>query len=246
MNGGPLFTIDDHPVLFQDGQTIMEAARAAGVYIPHLCFNPEFAPHGSCRVCLVKVNGRTQASCTTPAMAGQVVQSETEELRDIRRGILEMMFVEGNHVCPACEKSGACQLQAVAYYVGMLASPFTYFYPRRALDASHPDVVIDFNRCILCELCVRASRDIDGKNVFAVQNRGIQAHLVINTPSGKLGATTFSITDKAAQVCPTGAMMIKNQGYGSPIGSRLYDQESVKIVGDVAQVPESEGGRRHE
>ena len=246
MSGELSFTLDNQPVPFQDGQTIMEAARAAGVYIPHLCFNPEFAPHGSCRVCLVKVNGRTQASCTTPAMAGQVVQSETEELRDIRRGILEMMFVEGNHICPACEKSGACQLQAVAYYVGMLASPFTYFYPRRALDASHPDVVIDFNRCILCELCVRASRDMDGKNVFAVQNRGIQAHLVINTPSGKLGATTFSITDKAAQVCPTGAIMMKNQGYGSPIGLRLYDRESVKIVGDVAQAPESAGGRRHE
>lgn len=246
MSGEPTFTIDDQPIPFQDGQTIMEAARAAGVYIPHLCFNPEFAPHGSCRVCLVKVNGRAQASCTTPAAAGQVVQSETEDVQEIRRGILEMLFVEGNHICPACEKSGACQLQAVAYYVGMLASPFTYFYPRRALDASHPDVVIDFNRCILCELCVRASRDMDGKNVFAVQNRGIQAHLVINTPSGKLGATTFSITDKAAQVCPTGAIMMKNQGYGSPIGLRLYDRESVKIVGDVAQAPESAGGRRHE
>jgi len=246
MSGESIFTIDDQPVSFQDGQTIMEAARAAGVYIPHLCFNPEFAPHGSCRVCLVKVNGRFQASCTTPAVAGQVVESEIEAVQEIRRGILEMMFVEGNHICPACEKSGACQLQAVAYYVGMLAPSFTYFYPQRGIDASHPDAVIDFNRCILCELCVRASRDIDCKNVFAVQNRGIQAHLVINTPSGKLGATTFSITDKAAQVCPTGSILIKNQGYGSPIGARLYDQASVKVMGDVAQVPESEGGRRHE
>ena len=246
MSGEPSFTLDDQPVPFQDGQTIMEAAQAAGLYIPHLCFNPEFAPHGSCRVCLVKVDGRTQASCTTPALAGQVVQSQIEEVQEIRRGILEMMFVEGNHICPACEKSGACQLQAVAYYVGMLAPSFTYFYPQRSIDASHPEAVIDFNRCILCELCVRASRDIDGKNVFAVQNRGIKAHLVINTPSGKLGATTFSVTDKAAQVCPTGAILIKNQGYGAPIGSRLYDQESVKVVGDVAQVPESEGGRRHE
>lgn len=246
MSGEPTFTIDDQPVPFQDGQTIMEAARAADVYIPHLCFNPEFAPHGSCRVCLVKVNGRAQASCTTPAAAGQVVQSETEDVQEIRRGILEMLFVEGNHICPACEKSGACQLQAVAYYVGMLAPHFTYFYPHRNIDASHSDAVIDFNRCILCELCVRASRDFDGKNVFAVQNRGIKAHLVINTPSGKLGATTFSITDKAAQVCPTGAILIKNRVYESPIGRRLYDRQAVNVVGDVAQVPESEGGRRHD
>ncbi len=246
MNEGQNFTLDGRRLPFQDGQTVMEAARAAGVYIPHLCFNPEFAPHGSCRVCLVKVNGRVQAACTTPAAAGLAVQSETGELREIRRGILQMLFVEGNHVCPACEKSGACQLQAVAYYVGMLTPHYTQFYPRRPVDASHPEAVIDFNRCILCELCVRASRDVDGKNIFAVQGRGIEAHLVVNTPSGKLGATEFRITDKAAQVCPTGSILTKHQGYDTPIGQRLYDRKPISVVGDVAQLPESRGGRRHE
>lgn len=246
MNEGQNFTLDGRTLPFQDGQTVMEAARAAGVYIPHLCFNPEFAPHGSCRVCLVKVNGRVQAACTTPAAAGLAVQSETGELREIRRGILQMLFVEGNHVCPACEKSGACQLQAVAYYVGMLTPHYTQFYPRRPVDASHPEAVIDFNRCILCELCVRASRDVDGKNIFAVQGRGIEAHLVVNTPSGKLGATEFRITDKAAQVCPTGSILTKHQGYNTPIGQRLYDRKPISVVGDVAQLPESRGGRRHE
>ena len=240
------FTLDGRQIPFQDGQTIMAAALDADIYIPHLCFNQDFSPHGSCRVCLVKVNGRIQASCTTPAAAGLTVQSETEELRDIRRGILQMLFVEGNHVCPACEKSGACQLQAVAYYVGMLNPHFSHFYPRRPVDASHAEAVIDFNRCILCELCVRASRDVDGKNIFAVQGRGIQAHLVVNTPSGKLGATHFSIHDKAAQVCPTGAILIKHQGYDMPIGQRLYDRKPINVVGDVAQLPESKGGRRHD
>ena len=127
------FTLDGRRIPFQDGQSIMNAALAAGVYIPHLCFNPEFAPHGSCRVCLVKANGRMQAACTTPAAAGLTVQSEIEELREIRRGILQMLFVEGNHVCPACEKSGACQLQAVAYYVGMLAPHYTDVYKRQGL-----------------------------------------------------------------------------------------------------------------
>jgi [NiFe] hydrogenase diaphorase moiety small subunit len=93
---------------------------------------------------------------------------------------------------------------------------------------------------------VRASRDVDGKNVFAVQGRGIQAHLVINTPSGKLGATDFGIHDKAAQVCPTGAILIKHQGYNTPIGQRLYDRKPISVVGDVAQLPESRGGRRHD
>ena len=246
MSEAQRFTLDVRRIPFQDGQTIMTAALAAGVYIPHLCFNREFAPHGSCRVCLVQVNGRVQAACTTPAVAGQTVHNETGELREIRRGILQMLFVEGNHVCPACEKSGACQLQAVAYYVGMLTPHYTHFYPRRPVDASHPEAVIDFNRCILCELCVRASRDVDGKNVFAVQGRGIQAHLVVNTPSGKLGATNFSITDKAAQVCPTGAILTKHRGYEIPIGQRLYDRKPISVVGDVATLAESKGGRRHE
>lgn len=246
MNEQPHFILDGRRVPFEDGQTLMTAALEAGVYIPHLCFNPEFTPHGSCRVCLVKVNGRVQAACTTPAAAGLTVQSEIEELREMRRGILQMLFVEGNHVCPACEKSGACQLQAVAYYVGMLAPHYTHFYPRRPVDASHPEAVLDFNRCILCELCVRASRDVDGKNVFAIQGRGLQARLVVNTPSGQLGATSFSIDDKAAQVCPTGTILIKHRCYETPIGQRLYDRKPISMIGDVAQVPESQGGRRHD
>lgn len=246
MNEALSFTLDGRRIPFQDGQTIMAAALEAGSYIPHLCFNPEFTPHGSCRVCLVTVNGRTQAACTTPAADGHIVQSETEELREIRRGILQMLFVEGNHVCPACEKSGACQLQAVAYYVGMLTPHFKHFYPHRPVDASHPEAVIDFNRCILCELCVRASRDFDGKNIFAVEGRGIQARLVVNTPSGQLGATDFSIHDKAAQVCPTGSILTKHRGYDIPIGQRLYDRKPINVVGDVAQLSESQGGRRHD
>jgi [NiFe] hydrogenase diaphorase moiety small subunit len=234
MTDQSIITIDGREVPFAEGQTIMDAALAAGVYIPHLCHNPEFVPHGSCRVCVVKVNGRTQSACTVPAAAGQVVQSESEEVMGWRRTILQMLFVEGNHVCPACEKSGACQLQAVAYYCGMLDPRFSHFYPLRRVDASHPEVLLDLNRCILCELCVRASRDVDGKDVFGISGRGIHARLVVNTPSGKLGDTAFSIADKAAHVCPVGAILPKHKGYEVPIGERLYDRQPISIVGDVA------------
>jgi [NiFe] hydrogenase diaphorase moiety small subunit len=234
MSAQKTITIDGREVPFTDGQTIMDAAMAAGVYIPHLCHNPEFVPHGSCRVCVVKVNGRTQASCTTPAVAGQVVESEAEEIQGHRRTLLQMLFVEGNHICPACEKSGACQLQAVAYYVGMLDPHFTHFYPQRRVDASHPEVMIDFNRCILCELCVRASRDVDRKNVFVISGRGIRAQLLVSSPSGKLADTSFSASDKAAHVCPVGAILPKHRGYEVPIGARLYDRQPISVVGDVA------------
>ncbi len=228
------FRLDGKPIAFKDGDTIMDAALRAGEYIPHLCHNPEFTPHGSCRVCLVNADGRQVSACTQPAAENMEVDNASDSIMDQRRALLQMLFVEGNHVCPGCEKSGACQLQAVAYYVNMLSPHFTHFFPQRSVDASHPDIAIDFNRCILCELCVRASRDVDGKNVFSVDGRGIDSHLVINSPSGKLGDSDFSAEDKAAHVCPVGAILPKHMGYDRPIGERLYDQQPISIVGDVA------------
>jgi [NiFe] hydrogenase diaphorase moiety small subunit len=235
MSKNKTFTLDAQAIEFQDGDTIMDAALRAGAYIPHLCHNPEFEPHGSCRVCVVDINGRRVSACTQPAAEGLEVENNSEAINLERRALLQMLFVEGNHVCPGCEKSGACQLQAVAYYTGMLDPHFTHFFPRRAVDASHADIAIDFNRCILCELCVRASRDVDGKNVFSISGRGIRSHLVINSPSGKLGDSAFAVTDKAAQVCPVGAILHKHTGYDKPIGERLYDRQPISVVGDVAE-----------
>ncbi|OQW94623.1 MAG: NADP oxidoreductase [Beggiatoa sp. IS2] len=229
-----IFTLDGKTVPFQDGQTIMDAALAAEIYIPHLCYNPEFVPHGSCRLCTVIIDGRYASACTVYAASGQNVQCNTKELNDTRRTLTQMLFVEGNHLCPGCEKSGNCQLQAVAYYVGMLAPQFQHFYPYRELDASHPEIVIDLNRCILCELCVRASHDVDKKDVFAISGRGIKSHLTFNSPSGKLGDTNLSGNDKAVQVCPVGAILKKHEGYALPIGQRFYDRFPINVVGDIA------------
>jgi [NiFe] hydrogenase diaphorase moiety small subunit len=234
MNDDKTFKLDGVPVAFRDGDTIMDAVLRAGAYIPHLCHNPEFEPHGSCRVCVVGISGRQVSACTQPASAGLEVDNSSDTIMQQRRALLQMLFVEGNHVCPGCEKSGACQLQAVAYHAEMLSPHFTHFFPRRTLDASHPEIVIDFNRCILCELCVRASRDVDGKEVFSISGRGIDSHLIINSPTGKLGDSSFAATDKAAHVCPVGAILPKNRGYEQPIGQRLYDLEPISVVGDVA------------
>ena len=221
------FSLDGKPIPFSDGETILQAASRAGVFIPHLCFHPEFKPHGSCKLCTVKVNGRQMASCTLRAAAGMVVESETQELNDERRALTQMLFVEGNHFCPSCEKSGQCQLQATAYHLGMMSPHFDHFFPNRPVDASHPDFLLDFNRCILCSLCVRASRDVDGKNVFALSGRGINTHLIVNARSGRLADTDFAATDKAAQVCPVGVILPKRRGFAVPIGERKYDQQPI-------------------
>src|SRR5512139_3832031 len=92
--------IDGVEVPFEPGQTVMEAAHAAGVYIPHLCYHPDFKPHGSCKLCTVKVNGRYATSCTLPAAEGMVVENQSDAVQADRRRLVQMLFVEGNHYCP--------------------------------------------------------------------------------------------------------------------------------------------------
>jgi [NiFe] hydrogenase diaphorase moiety small subunit len=221
------FLLDGHDVPFQPGETILQAARRAGAYIPHLCWHPDFHAHGSCRICIVKVNGRAGAACTMQAAPGQEVENDTEELNAHRKTLLQMLFVEGNHFCPSCEKSGNCLLQATAYKMGMEGPHFEEFYPDRPVDASHPDILLDFNRCILCELCVRASHDVDGKAVFAIGGHGIGTHLVVNSESGRLADTDMALTDRAASICPVGVILKKRRGFVIPIGERRYDVDDV-------------------
>jgi [NiFe] hydrogenase diaphorase moiety small subunit len=225
------FTLDGEDIGYTEGQTVMQAALAAGRWIPHLCYHPDFPAHGSCRLCVVKVNGHFVPACTACAQADSVVENNTAELNDKRRTLLQLLFVEGNHFCPSCEKSGNCSLQATAYELGMLSPHFDHFFPDRPVDASHPDILLDFNRCILCELCVRASRDVDGKNVFAITGRGIRAHLVVNAASGRLADTDMAIGDRAMHVCPVGVILPKRRGFAVPIGKRVFDLKPISEQG---------------
>jgi [NiFe] hydrogenase diaphorase moiety small subunit len=236
------FFLDDEEIPFKPGQTIIQAALTAGKYIPHLCYHPEFKPHGSCKLCTVRIDsrtiatedgqtvripGRAVASCTTPAQAGQHVESETQELMDLRRTLVQMLLVEGNHFCPSCEKGGKCMLQALGYELGVLDPHFPQYFSKRPVDASHPDVLLDFNRCILCELCVRASAEVDKKFVFSLSGRGPTKHLICNSESGKLADTNFAATDKAANVCPVGVILHKRHGFEVPYGERRFDLDPI-------------------
>ncbi len=221
------FQLDGAEVPFERGQTVLQAALSAGKYIPHLCYHPEFKPHGSCKVCTVRIRGRTASACTILAEAGLQVESDIDELNAWRRTLVQMLFVEGNHFCPSCEVSGNCQLQATAYVLGMMTPRFSEFYPDRPLDASHPDILLDYNRCILCELCVRASSEVDGKNVFALAGRGLSRHLIVNAESGLLRDTGMALEDKAMRVCPVGVILGKKGSFAVPIGQRRYDRRPV-------------------
>jgi len=222
--------VDGRAVDIQAGDTVLQAARRAGVYVPHLCWHPDFPPHGSCRLCLVEVDGHPRAACTQQAADGQVVVNRSPSLDAQRLVLVQMLFVEGNHFCPSCEKSGNCELQATAYALGMTGPHFEEFYPDRPVDASHPDLWLDFNRCILCERCVRASRDVDGKNVFAVGGHGRGTRLLVNSPSGRLVDSAMTADDRAASVCPVGVILRKRVGFAVPIGERQFDRHPIDHV----------------
>ena len=132
----------------------------------------------------------------------------------------------------------------MGYYLGMLEEHFHQFNPRREIDASHPTVLLDRDRCILCDLCVRASRDVDKKNVFAIAGRGIHARLIVNTASGKLGDSNIEADDLAANICPVGAILIRERSFDSPIGERIYDRLSISDTAMTEHVPDK--GKDHD
>ncbi|NPU93835.1 MAG: 2Fe-2S iron-sulfur cluster binding domain-containing protein [Gammaproteobacteria bacterium] len=226
------FFIDQQAVPFQPGQTLMQAAQAAGLYIPHLCFHDGLTPHGSCRVCIVEINGSIRAACTTPATANLQVHSETSALRTQRRQLIELLFAEGNHLCPSCEVSGNCQLQALAYDLGMTHYEFVPLDPHRQNDGSHPDLFIEQDRCIFCELCTRSAQQQDHKNVFGIGGRGADTYLFAQADSSRLADTAITAQDHAAHICPVGCILPKQGSYQIPIGQRVYDEQPIHLRGN--------------
>ena len=232
MSSGLTFNLDGQAVTFSKGDTILRAAHKAGLYIPHLCFHPEFKAHGSCRLCVVNVKGKTVAACTQPAEDKLEVSSDIPELRQARLRLIQLLFAEGNHYCPSCEASGNCQLQALAYDLGMTHYHFDPFSPVRQQDGSHPQLFIDQDRCIQCDLCGRASEEQDNKSVYLLAGRGQDTHLAFRSQSGELGGTEASRSDRAAHVCPVGCILPKEGNYPDIAGERLYDRIPIHTQGN--------------
>lgn len=215
------FKIDGKECFASEGQYIVEAAKDNGVYIPTLCNIEGVKPRGACRICTVKINGRPTAACTTPIGHGMDIECNSAELNNFRKTIVEMLFVEGNHYCPMCEKSGCCDLQALGYKYHMMVPRFSYDFPVRKVDAKNSKLMIDHNRCIQCKRCIRSIKTEDGKSYFAFFQRG--AHVSVKLDQ-KLGASmTAELAQQAMNICPVGAILVKERGFVVPIGQRKYD-----------------------
>jgi len=228
-----LFTIDGRECTARPGQMIIEAAQENGVYIPRLCHYEGLKPAGSCRVCTVRVSGRYMAACTQPVTPGMAVENNIPELKDMRQALVEMLFAEGNHFCPSCEKSGNCELQALAYRLQVLVPRFPFLYPQRPLDASDSKLFLERNRCIQCRRCVRAVLAEDDKNVFGFLNRS--QHVSLAKDPALAARLSEDQARRAMEVCPTGALLRKQVGFVVPIGRRKFDVQP--IGSDIEKPP---------
>lgn len=220
--------IDGVAVSAEENDTLVDVAADAGVYIPTLCHLRGKPCLGTCRVCSVKVDGRVAAACTVRVTEGMTVEIDEPETTDMRKALVELLFAEGNHDCPSCEKSGRCTLQAVGYEVDMVVSRFPYRFPRRERDHVAQRIWLERDRCIFCQRCVEFIRDeATGQKIFSISQRGAAARIEVDAE--RADAMPIEQIRYAVEICPVGAILEKGVGYDVPIGRRTYEVESVRV-----------------
>jgi len=210
----------------REDQTILEAARDAGVEIPTLCHFDGLGDVGACRLCLVEINGRLQPSCVTKVAEEMDVQSDTERLREYRKMIVELLFTERNHICSVCVANGNCELQDLAMTLGVDHVRYDYLNPQCEVDVSHERFGIDHNRCVLCTRCVRVCDEIEGAHTWDVSGRGTSARVItdLNQPWGT--ASTCTSCGKCVMSCPTGALFHR----GSSVAESVHDRDMLQFL----------------
>jgi NADH-quinone oxidoreductase subunit G len=201
-------TIEGRQVSVPDGTTILEAAKTAGILIPHYCYHPSLPVAGVCRMCLVEVEKapKLAPSCATTVAEGQVVHIHSQKSLDARKGVLEMLLINHPLDCPICDQSGECELQDYTFAEGREDS--RYREPKRFNPAEDfgGDVIYVPNRCILCTRCVRFMDDVAHDPVLNVSERGDRA--LIGKFEGK--DLTHPWAANVVDLCPVGALLSKD------------------------------------
>ena len=220
-------TIDGQEVHAKEGDNIVDVAAENGVYIPSLCYVKGKPCLGTCRTCSVKVNGNVMAACTIPVAEGMEIEVNEPEITDMRKSLVELLFSEGNHNCPSCEKSGRCELQATGYEVDMMVSRFPYRFTPRVVDHASKTIFLQRDRCIFCQRCVDMIRDeASGEKIFSINGRGTHASIDINKELAD--KMTPEQVREASDLCPVGCIIDKTQGFDDPIGKRKFEVKTIR------------------
>lgn len=223
-------TINGQKVQAPANSSILDAARAAGIYIPTLCHHPELKPEGACRLCVVEASGaRTLvASCVYPVAEGMVVNTNTPKVRSARKMVVELLLANHPQDCLYCQKSGDCELQKISADLGVRKMRFEGGERKtHTIDDSNPCLVRDQEKCILCGRCIRVCRDVQGMNVYSFANRGFDT-IVSPAFQCDLSGVACSYCGQCATVCPTGAIVERDDT--EKVWEAINDPEKVVIV----------------
>lgn len=232
-------TIDGKKIKTKPDRNLVTVAKENDIFIPSLCyFETLDAPLGTCRVCTCNIDGRPGPACMEKTRDGLEVEVNTDLLKNTRKAIVEMMFSEGNHFCPGCEKSGNCDLQHMGYEMGMERTRFPHLFKDRLIDFNPKRMVIEHNRCVKCRRCVEEVRTDEGKQVFSFCNRGNETEVGIDyEQEAKL---TREQALQAMNLCPTGAILVRGASFTKPFGDRRFDMQSVQKASQVPQAGKEE------
>ncbi|MBT9153004.1 MAG: NADP-reducing hydrogenase subunit HndC [Firmicutes bacterium] len=200
-------TIDSTPVEVDPGSTVLDAAKKAGVHIPTLCYHPELKLEGSCRICVVEIEGlkNLAASCVYPAANGMVVRTNSEVVRKTRKSIVELLLANHPEDCLVCPRHGTCELQELSHQLNVRKVRFKGKKREFALDESSIAVVRDPNKCILCGRCIRICENTQKVSAIGLAGRGSRA--VVTTPFNRgLAEGTCVVCGQCIKVCPVAAL----------------------------------------
>ncbi len=221
MNNKVSLKIDGNTVQAEVGANLIDVAKRNNVNIPTLCYFKEMNPLATCRICTVKVNGRHTTGCTVKVSEGMNVEVNSPELLDNRRAIIEMLYAEGNHFCPTCEKSGNCDMQNHAYDMGLTVTRYPHVFSDKIVDFTPKRMIMESNRCILCKRCVEEVKSPDGKDVFSFVKRGVRTRVQIDYKQEELLSEAEAL--RAMAICPVGAILVRGVANEQPFGERKYD-----------------------
>ena len=228
MNEKKTLTVNGKTVEFTDERNLLEVIRKAGIDIPTFCYHSELSIYGACRLCLVNVEGRgVMAACSTAPAPGMVIQTDTKEIRDMRKISIELLLANHSVECPTCPRSSNCALQKIAHRLGVNTVRFKKLEKYQPIDNSSPSLERDPNKCVLCGDCVRVCREIQGIGAIDFANRGSHAK-VVTAFDAAIGKVECVNCGQCAAVCPTGAIVPKQDR--NRVWDALYNTEKTVVV----------------